>query len=364
MKIVTILGARPQFIKAAVLSRVIRKRSAIHEIIVHTGQHYDQNMSDIFFEEMEIPKPDYFLDIKSKNHGEMTGRMLEGIEKILIQENPDAVLVYGDTNSTLAGALAASKLHIPIAHVEAGLRSFNRRMPEEINRILTDQLAKWLFVPTTLAITNLRKEGFDQSRIYNVGDIMLDAILYYQNFASSKSKIISDLNLTENEYALVTIHRAENTNDPDRLEKIFSELSLISKTKKIVLPVHPRTRSLLKNDFASQNFKMIDPVGYFDMLQLQKYCRLIITDSGGVQKEAFFNKKYCITVRPETEWMELVENNYNFLVTSDSSIKTLVDELWAKPFPSKGDPLYGDGQTGEKIIQVLESEISAPRGSL
>jgi UDP-GlcNAc3NAcA epimerase len=357
MKVVTILGARPQFIKAAVLSRSFKKHSSISEVIIHTGQHYDFNMSDIFFEEMQIPKPDHFLEVKGKNHGEMTGRMLEGVEKILMTENPQMVLVYGDTNSTLAGALAASKLHIPIAHVEAGLRSFNRRMPEEINRILTDQLANWLFVPTPLAASNLQKEGFDKGRVHNVGDIMYEAVLYYQHLAAARSRIIENLGVRKNEYALATIHRAENTNDPDCLERIFSELSEISVTNNIVLPMHPRTRSFLKRDYGTKNFRIIDPVGYFDMLQLQKHCRLIITDSGGMQKEAFFNNKYCITVRPETEWMELVENRYNFLATGGTSIKSLVDELWTKSFPSKPAKLYGDGDTAEKVIQILNTTI-------
>jgi UDP-GlcNAc3NAcA epimerase len=357
MKIVTVLGARPQFVKAAVLSRVLKKDTSVKEIIVHTGQHYDQNMSDIFFEEMEIPKPDHFLSVKSKNHGEMTGRMLEGIEKILIEDKPDVVLVYGDTNSTLAGALAASKLHIPLAHVEAGLRSFNRKMPEEINRILTDQLAAWLFVPTSLGIKNLRNEGFSDSRIFNVGDIMYDAVLYYQQRAMSKSRIIQNLDLKRNEFILVTIHRAENTNEPARLEQIMSELEVISRDKAIVFPIHPRTKSFLKKRYESKNFRVIDPVGYFDMLQLQHHCRLVVTDSGGVQKEAFFNNKYCITVRNETEWMELVENQYNYLVTGNSTISGLVNNLWNKTFPSSPALLYGNGNTGEKIMESLKSDL-------
>jgi UDP-GlcNAc3NAcA epimerase len=355
MKITTVLGARPQFNKAAILSTLFRKETSVKERIIHTGQHYDHKMSEVFFEEMNIPKPDYFLNVTSKYHGEMTGRMLEGVEKILLEEKPDIVLVYGDTNSTLAGALAASKLHIPLAHVEAGLRSFNKKMPEEVNRILTDHVSDWLFVPTLKAKHNLKAEGFNETQIHDVGDIMLDAVLHYQQVAADKSTIIKDLELNENEYILTTIHRAENTNDPHRLHTIFDQLSTVSKDKMIVLPVHPRTKSFLKKDYQTKNFKLIEPVGYFDMLLLLKYCRLVLTDSGGVQKEAYFNKKYCITIREETEWIELVQNHVNFLAKAGDSIPLLVNDLWDKTFNENRLQLYGNGEAARKIAGILMS---------
>ena len=351
MKVVTVLGARPQFIKAAALSRVFQKLD-IQEIIIHTGQHYDQNMSDIFFKEMKIPNPNYLLQIASKHHGEMTGRMLEGVERILIAENPDAVLVYGDTNSTLAGALAASKLHIPIAHVEAGLRSFNRRMPEEINRVLTDHLSTWLFAPSESALTNLKHEGIDRNMVHMVGDVMYDAILYYQVISDRESQIIQKLDISERPYALVTIHRAENTNSPEMLSQIINALSLVAESKVLVFPVHPRTRNLMDINSLPGNIKVIDPVGYFDMIALQKGSRLIITDSGGIQKEAFLNRKYCITVRGETEWVELVEAGVNYLAQADN-IAELVHRLWDRPFVNNITDLYGDGHAAEKIANVI-----------
>lgn len=355
MKIVTVIGARPQFIKASTISRAIKSAGSIQEIIVHTGQHYDQNMSDIFFTQMGIPKPDYFLNISSKYHGEMTGKMLEGIEKILLKETPDVVLVYGDTNSTLAGSLAASKLHIPIAHVEAGLRSFNRRMPEEVNRVLTDHLSEWLFAPTESAVNNLQHEGVSMKKIHKVGDVMYDAILHYQQVSESESDVIKKLNLSKGNFILATIHRAENTNDKDRLEIILKDLSEIAKKNIVVFPIHPRTKNITENKELLQNITVIDPVGYLDMIALQKNCRLIVTDSGGVQKEAFLNNKYCITVREETEWIELVNAGYNFLSKSGSKIQDLVDALWNKPFVNKDFQPYGDGKTAERIINLIQS---------
>jgi UDP-GlcNAc3NAcA epimerase len=354
MKIVTVLGARPQFIKAATLSRVFEARG-IEEVIIHTGQHYDQNMSDIFFEEMWIPKPNHFLQISSKFHGEMTGRMLEGIEKVLLEERPNMVLVYGDTNSTLAGALAASKLHIPIAHIEAGLRSFNRRMPEEINRILTDHISTWLMAPTKTAVDHLTKEGIDVRKIHMVGDVMYDAILFYEKLAESKNEILKKLNIQGRPFILTTIHRAENTNDESRMLTIFDQLSEIAKEKMVVLPLHPRTKSYLKKNYESENFKLIDPVGYFEMLVLQKKCRLIATDSGGVQKEAFINKKFCITLREETEWVELVDHGFNFLANPISKFSDLVEQLWDKPFDSKEFTPYGNGNASERIVDILSN---------
>jgi UDP-GlcNAc3NAcA epimerase len=358
MKIVTVLGARPQFIKASVLSRTFLKDSDINEIIIHTGQHYDAEMSDIFFQEMQIPRPKYSLKRGGNLHGEMTSAMLEQIEKILIAENPDAVLVYGDTNSTLAGALAASKLHIPVAHVEAGLRSFNRKMPEEINRIIADQLADWLFTPTETAYVNLTNEGVDRKKIFKVGDIMFDSVLFNKKLAAAKSTILKELNLGNDPYVLVTIHRAENTDDPQRLHSIFEELEKVSNNKMVVLPLHPRTRALLKKDYTAQNFKIIRPVGYHDMLVLQQHCRLVVTDSGGIQKEAFFNNKFCITVRNETEWEELVRSQVNFLSNPVTTLSALVNDLWEKPANFDQMNFYGNGSTGDQIARILKEALA------
>lgn len=318
-KIVIILGARPQFVKAAVLSRIIAKLNAVEEVIIHTGQHYDANMSDIFFEEMEIPKPKYNLAINGMSHGAMTGQMLMEIEAVLMKEKPDLVVVYGDTNSTLAGALAAKKLNIKVVHVEAGLRSFNMKMPEEINRILTDRISDLLICPTETAIENLQKEGFTNlpAKMVKCGDIMKDAVEYYGKISEDKSTIISNLNLIPNEFVLATIHRQENTDDLEKLKEIFEGLQLISKEKKVILPLHPRTKAILKQYNLAYNIKIIDPVGYFDMLELLKKCNLVVTDSGGLQKEAFFNKKHCIIAREETEWVELVANGFAKIVGSD-----------------------------------------------
>lgn len=356
MKIVTVLGARPQFVKAATLSREFANEPGIEEVIVHTGQHYDENMSDIFFDEMQIPRPRHFLQIKSKLHGEMTGRMLADVERVLMDERPDAVLVYGDTNSTLAGALAASKLHIPIAHVEAGMRSFNRRMPEEINRVLTDHISSWLFASTSAAVKNLQNEGIDDNRIHLVGDVMNDVIQFYRPIAIAQSKILRELQLEDQPFVLVTIHRAENTNDPERLRSIFAKLHELSSNKIIVMPLHPRTRAMISHVISNPNFRIIDPVGYFDMINLQGACRLVVTDSGGVQKEAYFSGKYCITVRDETEWVELVEGGYNFLADSVDKLIPLVNTLWTQPFPGKDKELYGDGHAARKIVSIIKKK--------
>lgn len=319
-KIVTILGARPQFVKAAVLSRIISNHNDFEEVIVHTGQHYDANMSDIFFSEMDIPKPKYNLAINGLCHGAMTGQMLQKIEEVLIAEKPDAVVVFGDTNSTLAGALAAKKLPVKVVHIEAGLRSFNMKMPEEINRILTDRISDLLLCPTDSAIDNLVNEGFENmpSKIIKSGDIMKDAVEYYSQFSQEKSTIISDLKLQKNEFVLATIHRQENTDDLVNLNSIFTGLQTIGKEKTVVLPLHPRTKAILKSNNLNFNIKVIDPVGYFDMLELLKNCNLVVTDSGGLQKEAFFNKKHCIIAREETEWIELVSNGFAKIVGSDA----------------------------------------------
>ena len=359
-KIVTILGARPQFIKAAAVSRVISGHTDLEEFIIHTGQHYDYKMSDLFFEELNIPKPHINLAVGSGHHGEQTGEMLKLIERELFKIKPDLVLVYGDTNSTLAGALAATKMHIPVAHVEAGLRSFNRKMPEEINRIVTDHLSDFLFAPTQSAITNLSNEGISKDKVYDSGDVMFDAILFYQDKADQVSSVFKDLELKGKPFVLTTIHRAENTDSPEKLRSIMSALNKISETKTVVFPIHPRTKGVLKdiyNTTLNKDFRLIDPVGYLDMIALQKNCSLIITDSGGVQKEAFLNKKYCLTVRNETEWVELVENGFNFLVNPIDILPDLVNKVWDKPFDSSGFQPYGDGSAASKIIDVISNRI-------
>ena len=352
-RIITVVGARPQFIKAATLSRQF-KLAGIEELIIHTGQHFDTNMSDVFFEEMEIPRPAYHLDIHGLTHGAMTGRMLEGIEAILLKEKPDGVLVYGDTNSTIAGALAASKLHIPVIHVEAGLRSFNMQMPEEINRILTDRISNVLFCPTEAAVANLKKEGFENMpvRIIKNGDVMQDAAMYYAAKAEQKSDILKQAGLSK--FVLATIHRQENTDSPETLRNIITGLNEINRQIPVLVPIHPRTRSILTQLNITPEFKMIDPVGYFDMIVLLKNCKLVITDSGGVQKEAFFFGKHCITLREQTEWVELVENGYNILV--GSNVLKLKDafEVFSSKVSDFKINLYGKGQAA----QIAVNEIS------
>jgi UDP-GlcNAc3NAcA epimerase len=353
MKIVTIVGARPQFIKAAALSRELAKHDSIEEVIVHTGQHFDANMSDIFFEEMEIPKPKYNLDINSVGHGAMTGRMLEGIEKILLDEKPNLLLVYGDTNSTVAGALAAKKIHIKVAHVEAGLRSFNMEMPEEVNRILTDRISDFLFCPTTTAIDNLQKEGYENidTNIINCGDVMQDAAEFYALRSEEKSSVKSFNNLDS--FILCTLHRAENTDDPERLKDIIEALNELHKTTPIVLPLHPRTKGKIEALGTELKVNLIDPVGYFDMIELLKNCSLVMTDSGGLQKEAFFFKKNCVTMRDQTEWVELLENDVNILVGADkeailNGVKTMLNK------DSNFDlNLYGNGKACSNIVAEL-----------
>lgn len=356
-KIVTILGARPQFVKAAVLSRVINEHNKIQEVIVHTGQHFDANMSDVFFKEMEIPKPAYNLNINSLGHGAMTGQMLEKIEKILLNEKPDAVVVYGDTNSTIAGSLAAKKLQIKIIHIEAGLRSFNMKMPEEVNRILTDRISDLLCCPTESAIQNLKKEGFDNLpiQIEKNGDIMKDAVAYYSKTSKEKSNIISELKLSN--FILATIHRQENTDDLVRLKSIFSALDEIHSSCQVVLPIHPRTKKILEKNNINSKITFIDPVGYFSMLELLKNCKMVISDSGGLQKEAFFNKKNCIIVRDETEWVELVDNGFAEVVGSD---RTKILESYTKFNNISLDfnkLLYGNN-VGESIHQSILSLLN------
>jgi len=363
MKFMSVIGARPQFIKAAAVSRAILKNKniRINEVIVHTGQHYDQNMSEIFFAEMQIPKPNYSLGINRLSHGAMTGRMLEKIEKVLLKERPDIVIVYGDTNSTLAGALAAAKMQIPVAHVESGLRSFNRRMPEEINRVLTDRISTFLFCPTKQAINNLENEGIVSNK-YLIGDVMFDSALFYAGQSRQHSAIIKNLESTLpglNNFILCTVHRAENTDDPDRLRSIFSALERISHEIPIILPLHPRTRNRMKSlemKFLNMIPGIIDPVSYFDTIELLKKCSLVMTDSGGLQKEAFFFKKPCVTLRNETEWIELVEHDCNTLAGCN---KENIYQAYCTMKNKKIDnsiEIYGNGHASDNIVAILTSQ--------
>ncbi|HYV92837.1 MAG TPA: UDP-N-acetylglucosamine 2-epimerase (non-hydrolyzing) [Chitinophagales bacterium] len=353
MKVVTIVGARPQFIKAAAVSRSIRKRKNIREILLHTGQHFDANMSAVFFDELEIPKPAYNLDINNLHHGAMTGRMLEGIEEILLKEKPDWVMVYGDTNSTIAGSLAAKKLHLKVAHVEAGMRSFNMRSPEEINRILTDRVSDLLLCSTTAARENLQREGFQSfdCKIILSGDVMYDAALYYSEKAQQDLQILKAIPFKE--FVLCTLHREENTDDPATLKHILSALKKIHREIPVVLPLHPRTRRRLKSFDLKFPFCIIDPVGYLGMLVLLNRCEMVITDSGGLQKEAFFFKKFCITLREETEWIELVHLGVNRIAGSDEKkILSAFQFFGRKKFSAKEKP-YGTGNASEKIVNAL-----------
>lgn len=367
MKIITILGARPQFIKAAAVSRAIaennssigKNHSIIHETVIHTGQHFDANMSDVFFAELGMEKPAYHLGIHGGSHGEMTGRMLVEIEKVLLKVKPDAVLVYGDTNSTLAGALAAVKLHIPVAHVEAGLRSFNMAMPEEVNRILTDRISRWLFTPTVAAGQHLTREGFATEQIIPVGDVMYDVALHHGSKISAGDGLLQFLGLKPRDYILATIHRAENTDNPERLSSIVDAFSIVSRDIPLVWPMHPRTRNILDTTDRqlSPNLKIIDPVGYLDMVQLEKYASLIATDSGGVQKEAFFYQVPCVTLRDETEWVELVESGWNRLappVDADTVLSALRDSIGSTG--QKVKP-YGAGDAAKRIIEQLSRHL-------
>lgn len=357
MKIITIVGARPQFVKAAALSREFEKHASIEEIIVHTGQHFDDNMSEVFFREMEIPKPKYNLNINSVGHGAMTGRMLEAIEKILLDEKPDLLLVYGDTNSTIAGALAAKKLHIQVAHVEAGLRSFNMDMPEEVNRILTDRISDYLFCPTQTAVDNLLKEGYENidTTIIKSGDVMQDAAEYYSLTSAEKATVANKI--TYDKFILCTLHRAENTDNKENLTGIINALNTINKTIPVVLPLHPRTKGKIADLGLKMEFNTIAPVGYFDMIELLKKCTLVMTDSGGLQKEAFFFKKNCVTMREQTEWVELVENKVNVLVGSDTQkIIQGVEQMLQNQADFTID-LYGSGKACENIVLQLIKNI-------
>lgn len=357
-KILTVLGARPQFIKASVLSREIQKSAEFREVLVHTGQHFDANMSEVFFEQLGINKPNYFLDVHGGGHGAMTGRMLEQVEGVLIAEKPDIVIVYGDTNSTLAGALAASKLRIPVAHVEAGLRSFNMGMPEEVNRILTDRISTWLFTPTASASEHLRSEGVASSRIKEVGDVMYDVALHYGARVKGTGRTLERLKLTPESYVLATVHRAENTDYEQRLKSIVNGLEAVALQMPVVWPLHPRTRAALEHigrlTNLSSDIRLIDPVSYLDMVQLEKYAAVIATDSGGVQKESFFYRVPCVTLRDETEWVELVDSGWNRLQPPHSA-SAVVDAIVAA-IGSRGQPieLYGKGDAAHRIINALK----------
>jgi UDP-GlcNAc3NAcA epimerase len=357
MHIFTIVGARPQFIKAALVSHAIEKTAGMRETLLHTGQHFDDNMSAIFFDELDIPAPEFNLDIHGGHHGEMTGRMLQGIERMLLDSAPDWVLVYGDTNSTIAGALAAAKLHIPVAHVEAGLRSFNRRMPEEINRVLTDHAADLLLAPTRTAVQNLAKEGIAAEKVQLTGDVMYDAALHYKELSLRRSRILVRLDLVDRSYVLCTIHRAENTDDPQRLRNIFTALDMLAKEVRVVLPLHPRTLAVLATAGLDKSFHpnlmVIDPVGYLDMVRLESSAALIATDSGGVQKEAFFHRVPCVTLRDETEWVELVGAGWNRLAVPDNPERVLEAMRNAIGTTGTNLPLYGNGDAVERIVQAL-----------
>jgi UDP-GlcNAc3NAcA epimerase len=381
IKIVTIIGARPQIIKAAALSRAIKNKfnNKIREIIVHTGQHYDTNMSQVFFDELGIPAPDYNLNAGSGSHGKQTALMLTGIEEILLTEAPDAIVLYGDTNSTLAGAIAASKIHVPVVHIEAGLRSFSKAMPEEVNRILCDHVSTLLFSPTKTGYQNLVNEGFkenavapfsaDNPKIYHCGDVMYDNSLYFSAIAESSTNIVEVLSLNKNKFILATIHRNNNTDEPLRLNALFKSLNDISVEydRDIVLPLHPRTSKLLENNLhpdifkeikSNTQFKIIEPVSFLEMVALEKNCELVMTDSGGVQKEAFYFEKPCVILRPETEWVELVECGAAIVVDADEEkIKKAFGYFYTSKvlqFPK----LYGDGSAAEFICAEMVTHLT------
>jgi UDP-N-acetylglucosamine 2-epimerase len=357
-RILTVIGARPQFIKAAPVSKALKSFSDIEEIIVHTGQHYDKNMSDIFFNEMGIPEPDHNLDVGSGSHAVQTGEIMLKLEKVLIREKPGLVLIYGDTNSTLAGAIAAAKLNIPIAHVEAGLRSFNRKMPEEVNRIVADRLSSLLFCPTQTAVENLAKEGITDN-VYKTGDVMYDACMQFIKTARENSEILSRLELKNDNYILVTVHRPENTDDKVKLTNIFKALSILNKRTPVVFPVHPRTRKAAVKyeiDEFLDDMKAIKPVGFLDMVMLEKNARLIMTDSGGMQKEAYFHEKPCVTLREQTEWVETIKAGWNVLADAND-IDSIVD---AAEYKGKQDAIleYGTGKAAEIVSDVVRGFVS------
>jgi UDP-N-acetylglucosamine 2-epimerase len=356
MNVTTIIGARPQFVKAAPISRTLRE-TGHSEFLVHTGQHYDESMSAVFFRELDIPEPDINLEIGSGSHGRQTGRMLIGIEDVLLNQKPDWVLIYGDTNSTVAGALAAVKLHIPVAHVEAGLRSFNRTMPEEHNRVVTDHLSKLLFCPTQTAMNNLVREVLE-SRGRLVGDVMYDSVQYNIKLAEQRSCILEQVKLSPHQYALATVHRAENTDHILRLTAIFQALEQIGQDCfPVVLPLHPRTRKQIHDlGIAYKHIHIIEPVPYLDMLVLEKHAHIILTDSGGVQKEAYWFQVPCITLRDETEWVETVKTGWNVIVGTEH--ERILREVHHIKRPAEHPQLYGDGQTASKCVSLLDKSVN------
>lgn len=374
MKIVTIIGARPQIIKAAALSRAIREHyvDQVQEIIVHTGQHYDDNMSQVFFDELQIPRPDYNLHVGSATHGVQTAKMIEGIEDILFKELPDFIVLYGDTNSTLAGAVAAAKIHTPIVHIEAGLRSFNKSMPEEINRIVCDHCSTLLFSPTKAGFDNLKREGFpidnegpyniDNPKVYHCGDIMYDNSLYFSAIAEQKTDVINRLGLRDKPYVLATIHRDSNTDQPKRLGAIFDAIVKIAEEHPVVLPLHPRTSKLIKTNlseqfqqtiFDSDNIKLIPPVSFLEMIQLERHASLIMTDSGGVQKESYFFRKPCVILRPETEWVEIVKTGAATLADADKDIILEASQEYLRQSPANYPEIFGDGHAAEFMLEKM-----------
>lgn len=361
-KVLTVLGARPQFVKASVVSSALARTGVLEEVLVHTGQHFDANMSEVFFTEFAMPAPKHNLGIHGGRHGAMTGQMLEAIETVLLDERPDALLVYGDTNSTLAGALAAAKLHIPVAHVEAGLRSYNMRMPEEINRILTDRISSWLFTPTDAAAQHLKAEGVNEHSIIPVGDVMYDVAMHYGQRVGATGGILERLGARPGGYILSTVHRAENTDSPRRLEAIVVALSQSVRSLPVIWPLHPRTRAVLQRSglldgLLAAGVLLIDPVGYMEMVQLEKHAALIATDSGGVQKEAYFYQVPCVTLRDETEWVELVESGWNRLASPNDAAS--VSGTIQNALGSRGSAvsLYGNGDAADKIAARLAADV-------
>lgn len=358
MKLVTIIGARPQFIKAGPVSEALdglnqaAGATTAREVLVHTGQHYDYQMSQVFFDELGLKAPDYHLGVGSGPHGAQTGEMLRRTEEVLVKEEPDMVLVYGDTNTTLAGALAAAKLHIPVAHIEAGLRSFNRAMPEEINRVITDHLSALLFAPTQTAARNLQREGITEG-VHLVGDVMYDALLKHRQLARAKSRVLEKFHLEARKYALATVHRAENTDNLERLRGIFTALQAISQDRTVVVPLHPRTRQAIGPSVtrADQRLILTEPVSYLDMLLLESESRLILTDSGGVQKEAYFFRVPCVTLRDETEWVETVDTGWNVLAGANP--EAIVEAARQVRHGRDDAPLFGEGTASRRIVELV-----------
>ena len=360
--ILTVIGARPQFIKAATVSRAISARDDVQEVLIHTGQHYDANMSDTFFEELAIPVPAHNLGIGSGPHGAQTGAMLEAIERVILDERPDWLLVYGDTNSTIAGALAAAKLHVPVAHVEAGMRSFNRRMPEELNRVLTDHLSSLNLTSTRTATAHLASEGISGDRVLEVGDVMYDAARFYGERAGDRNELLKRLDVEPGGFLLATVHRAENTDDPARMDAIIEAFVTLGRDHRIVLPLHPRTRAVLEQrddlDRLSSAITICEPLGYLDMVALERDAVLVVTDSGGVQKEAFFHGTPCVTLRDETEWVELVEAGWNTIVPPVDAREIVTGVRGS--IGTRGEPIqpYGQGNAAERVVDALMGVIA------